>query len=262
MPLPAQGEGFKKTPEEQLRYNNACPETGSYFARINKFLHVGTVKGMNFAQEEAWTNKFKLGVELVTAPLFVFDEKKGPQPWTAAVESTYSTGEKSNLYKYINNIYKADKNVMSDVAAGKFQPSRLINQLVMITTVKKMSAKGNAYIKITGITAPMEMAGLDLTGYRTSKLYNACVVFDIDEFLAGNPVDREAFKALYKFEQEMIAGSQEFTAKGLRLEDFQTQDKAVSQQGYQQQPAVQAQYQPAMATAGGFGSADEDEDVF
>jgi hypothetical protein len=256
MALPAQG--FQKTPEEQKAHNDACPDTGSYFARIFKFMHVGTIKGQNFNGEEDWINKFKISFEILTAPAFVFDPAKGPQPWTASTESTYSTAERSNLYKYIKAIYKNDKTIMDSVVNGSFNPARLINELVMITTTKNISAKGNAYIKITSVSAPMQMPGLDLTAFRTSKLYNPCVVFDVDEFVSGNPVSRESFKQLYKFEQEAVAGSKEFQAKGLKLEDFQDQNKAVSQQGYKQQQSQQPVHQNMSA----YSMDTEDGDVF
>lgn len=256
MALPAQG--YTKTPEEQAAYNNACPETGTYFARIFKFVHIGTIKGMNFKQEEAWINKFKISFEILSAPTYVFDVTKGPQPWTASTESTYSTAEKSNLFKYIKTIYLGDKAIMDSVINGSFNPARLINELVMITTTKNLSSKGNAYIKITGVSAPIKMAGLDLTAYKTSKLYNPCVVFDIDEFITGNKISLESFKLLYKFEQETISQSKEFQSKGLRLEDFQDQNKAVSQQGYKQQP----QQPPVHQNMSAYSMDTEDGDVF
>lgn len=235
--LPKPGEGFQMTPAELDAYNRACPPTGNYYARIFKFVHIGTREEPNFNKVMARINKFRMYVEILSHPPFTFDKDKGIQPWTANVESTYSTGDRSNLFKYIKNIYKSDPRIIKAVEAGEFPISSLMNQLVMIETVQTVSAKsGKANIKITNITSPMEIPNYDLGPMRHQKLYNEIVMFDIDDFVKKNPLDIEAFKKLYKFEREIISKTDEFQQANLRLEDFAITANAPQQYGYQAQP--------------------------
>jgi hypothetical protein len=252
--LPAQGESFKKTPQELAAYNAACPRTGSYYCRIFKFIHLGTLSEDDFNNkgQKKDVNKFRMYMEFLTHPAFVFDEKKGPQPWTCNVSSTYSTGEKSNLYKYIKNIFGNDPKVMDALIQGRFNISAMMNMLVMVDTVQNISkTSGQANIKVTNITAPLAPPGYDLTPFRQQRLYNELVIFDIDDFIKRNPADIAAFKKLYKFEQKMITETEEWRSAGLRLEDYVDANAAPQQgyaipqqQGYQQPVQQQAYQQP------------------
>jgi hypothetical protein len=245
---------FRMTDEELRTYNNACPKTGSYYARIFKFVHRGTKKEKFVkTNEEKDVNKFKMYFEILSHPSFVFDEKKGLQPWTANVESSYSTSDRSNLLKYIKQIYKNDPAIIDSVTGGKFQISKLMNVLVMIDTTQTISTKtGKANIKVTNVTAPLEMPDIPemvqkVQQYRTQPLYNEFVMFDIDDFIAKNPADVAAFGKLYKFEREDIAETFEWKKAGLRLEDFQVAQQrapeyayqANAQTGFSNQPAAQ-----------------------
>jgi len=236
--LPAQGEGFRKTPQELAAYNAACPKTSTYYARIFKFVHRGTKEETFHAtNEKKMVDKFKISFEFITHPTFVFDEKKGPQPWTAHVESKLSTDDRSNLYKWIKSIFQADPIVMADLIAGKFKISSLLNRLVMIEVEQKISKPdarnpNQANLTVKNILAPMVVSGLDLTGYQTQKLYNELVLFDVNDFIAGVPADREAFKKLYAWEQKDIFTTEEVIASRLRLDDFKTDKSTAAQQSY------------------------------
>jgi hypothetical protein len=237
--LPQPGSQFSMTPEELAAYNRACPPTGNYYARAFKFVHFGTREELNFNKVMAKIDKFRMYVEILSHPPFIFDKEKGLQPWTANVESTYSTGERSNLFKYIKNIYKSDPKIIRAINDGLFPISSLMNQLVMIETVQTINkTSGKANIKITNITSPMEIPNYDLGPMRHQKLYNEIVMFDIIDFVRKNPLDIEAFKKLYKFEREIIAKTDEFLHANLRLEDFALTPAAPAQYGYVAQPGT------------------------
>lgn len=262
--LPPQGQSdFTKTPQEIAVYNAACPKSGSYMARIYKYVHVGTKKEDEFGKNgiktgnTVWKNKLTLGFEILNYPTFIFNPEKGPQPWSCWKEDTFSTGENSNVFKYIKNIFRGDPRVMEAVVNGRFDISNLVNKLVMIETVQGITQGGKnigmAKIKITNITAPPELPGYDLRPLAEQPLSNEFVVFDIDDFIARNPKDVEAFKKLHKFEQKTISETAEFVKAGLRLEDFQDQNTATPQYGYQanqqqgfRQPQANQNYQQSV----------------
>jgi hypothetical protein len=234
---------FRMTPEELQAYNNVAPKTGSYYARIFKFVHIGTRKEKYVkTNEEKDVNKFRMYFEILSHPSFVFDEKKGLQPWTANTESAYSTADRSNLMRYIKQIYKNDPAIIATVTGGKFQISNLMNKLVMINTVQSFSSKtGKAQIKVTDVNAPLEMLHIpelvrQVEAYKAQKLYNEIVMFDIDDFIARNPADVAVFSKLYSFERDNIADTFEWKKAGLRLEDFPVGDKRAPEYGYQVQP--------------------------
>lgn len=237
--LPA--DSFQKSPQELAAYNAACPPTGSYYARIFKFVYMGTIKRVFPGKDPEWKPTFRISMEIVSHPRFIFDKEKGMQPWTCSVESTYSTSSQSNLYKWIKNIYKNDPNVMLQVSNGQFEIGNLLNKLVTIDVIQKIAEKNKqANLNVTNITSPFTIAGFDISTYHTMPLANELVVFDIGAFLRGDLNMAEQFKKLYKFEKKNITESQEFAASGLNASTFLEKNVPQSQGTvpYQQQPTV------------------------
>lgn len=236
--LPAQGEGFRKTPQELAAYNAACPMSGSYYARIFKVMRVGTSEQTFFkTNEKKDVDQIKISFELITHPSFIFDPAKGPQPWTCHKTDKRSTESSSNMYRWIKQIFRGDAEILRKVAAGDFSLSHLLNKLVMIDIEQKISKSdaknpNQANITVKNISAPLILAGIPLATYEAQKLYNELVVFDTIDFIAGVPAEREAFKKLNGWEQKLVFESNEIKASRLRLDDFKTEKSTAPQQSY------------------------------
>ena len=242
MNLPEQGAGgFEKTPEQLAAYNAAMPKNGSYFAKIFKFVYSGTKDG-EYQGVANVQKKCSITFEFVGQPLFTFNAEKGPQPWTVRQELTYSTSEKSNLFKMLMNVNSHDEAVKNQIISGQYDPANLIGKTVVIAITQVISKKAQKpYLKVVDVSSPV--AGQDITVILNAPIINPVVVFDIDALVARDPQARAEFNKLYSGERKDIAEkSHEFRNNNLRLEDFEDKKEAL-QQGAYIQPATGAQPQ-------------------
>lgn len=249
MNLPEQDAGgFKRTPEQQAAYSAAMPKNNSYFAKIFKFVYLGTRDG-EYQGVANIQQKCAITFEFMGQPLFSFNEEKGPQPWTVRQELTYSTSEKSNLYKMIMNINNHDESVKNQVISGQYDPANLIGKTVVIAITQGVgTTSGKPYLKVTDVSSPV--AGQDITAILNAPIINPVVVFDVDALIARDPKAKVEFNKLYAWERKDIAEkSHEFRDNNLKLEDFQDKKDPLPQ-GVYAQPAAQPMPQPGVTQNG------------
>lgn len=120
---------------------------GNHLARCFSMIEIGTVT------EEIKGKTTKLYKVRVTWELpneqKVFDEAKGPQPFSISKEYTLSMNEKANLRKDLESWRGRG---FTEDEAKAFDITKLLGVACMLNVIHKISAAGNPYAAISGVT--------------------------------------------------------------------------------------------------------------
>jgi hypothetical protein len=241
MELGNRGQGYGITPEEQARRNASMPNSSQYLGRCCGIWNIGT-------HDEAYLGvpkksaKLILFFELYGIPLFVFDSAKGPQPWSAIIELTFSNDTKANLSKLIKSWHNNDPAVCAQVDSGKFRMDSLSGKPATLGIVKKATKKDPNVFRLDIATITAIMSGMEAN--MPAQPYNPLTLFDCDKFDLNNPQFMETFFAVPFWVQKKVCDSDEVKAKGITFDGIKKQFPARYADNRQQAPVQGMAPQP------------------
>ena len=238
------------SPEEKAKRNAAMPNSGQYLARCYQVVSIGTVEE-EFNKQKSMVPKINISFEIYGHPFYTFDEKKGPQPFSAGITMRFSNSEKSNLTKFLKAWYNSDPEVVKQIENAQFQMQNILGRIAQIGITKnpKKSDPTSFRLDIESIVKPMP-------GYENQippQSVNPLLIFDVDSFNVSNPEDVKRFMNLPGFIRDMVLSSYEFKSKMITMDAmksmhpwiFQSESSqtgnaaAPPQQGWGQQPPMQ-----------------------
>ena len=193
-----------EVPKNQQKQRELPPK-GLQHARCIRIIDLGTQDTV-FNGEPKKTPQVKFTFELVNH-MFVFDEKKGPEPFVVSQTHTASLSDKSNMYAMLKNW---NEKVTEALAAGaeSVKLSTFIGQPAIIKITHEKSKK-NPDITY-GLIGDKGRQVNNREGVEIKKSQNPHVVMD----LAWMKTDPEKFKAtweqLYDYEKKTIQKSYEY----------------------------------------------------
>ena len=179
-------------------------ENGSYAAVCYGIAVVGTLN-----KEFKGKPKKNLEVRIffdITGQTYTYekDDKEITRTYTVSHQITFSSSPKGNLCKLLTP-WSGGK-INKDNIKG-FDVETMIGKKALITVENKPDKSGKVWLNLTGITKlPAEMT------CKNSEMEQFS--FNMLEF------DEEKFRKLPKWVMKIVAGSDEFQAMKLRLEDF------------------------------------------
>lgn len=185
-------------------FDRNLPEEGTYKARCIQIIHEGTIME-DFMGKPKSVNAIRFIWELLdcydpeTGDYPIFNEEKGPQPYTVNKKYSYILSEKSNLFGLISRWTKNSKLSTEQLLA--YDVSQLLGKPCNITIEIKTSKQGKDYVDIVLISPPVKPKP-GQPGYDAPQ--NELVLFDVDDF------DEEDFKKLWPWIQKEIAETDEF----------------------------------------------------
>lgn len=166
---------------------------GNHVARIYKLIEIGTVPEI-YMGEEKMMPKMMIGFELLNERK-VFTEAKGEEPYTINHEFTVSMGKKSNLRKFIENMFGI---AFQDEEAYAFDFDNLIGEPLLLNVAHKIAkGSGNEY-------AFVQSASPIPKGLPVPPAHNPVVKLNYSEW------DEKVFETLPNFLKDKMAKSDEF----------------------------------------------------
>lgn len=142
--------------------------SGTHAARIVRIIEIGRTSYM-YLGEEKHKHAVEITFELPTE-LRVFNEEKGEQPMVVSLEYNLSRYEKAKLMIHLgaleNKVFSEDEMLDLDVAS-------YIGRACMVTIVHKVSAKGNTYANVQGVSSVPK-------GLEVPPMINQPLVWDYD----------------------------------------------------------------------------------
>lgn len=189
MPITAQNSGktFELVP------------AGNHIARCFQMIEIGTLRS-EYQGKVKNLYKVRISWELPNEKK-VFDEAKGPQPFSISKEYTLALGDTANLRK---DLESWRGKAFNDDEVKAFDITKLLGVPCMLNVIhKKSQTSGNQYSMISGIT-PMPK-GTDGKPMQCPPQINPMFVLSYDD------VDWDAkFSTLTKYVKEQIESTPEF----------------------------------------------------
>lgn len=176
----------------KTKIQRPLPDADTHVARLYSIVDIGSHKS-DWQGKANVLRKVVLTFELPNAT-HVFDEKKGPEPFSISQTYTLSMGKKSNL--------RADVEAWvgkfaTDEEAWAFDISKLLGQSCFLN-IDHEEKNGITYANIAGIVKLPK-------GVTCPPPVNKYIVYQIEDRKGGN------FTRLHKWLQDKISASLEFT---------------------------------------------------
>ena len=196
-------------PKAPVAKQQKIPEVGVYNARLYKVVVLGTQTPKDPKYKPSF--KVKLDFELVDTNE-VFDEAKGPQPFSMSLQETFSFHEKSNFRKHIESWIGV---ALTEAAMASFDLKQYVGKAVQVVCQHKNGTKDPSiiYANIANLLPAKRDANKKIIPIAKGR--NPQIVFDMESLdsslVNGKPTNTlEVFKLLNKWEQEMIESSPEW----------------------------------------------------
>jgi len=245
--------------QNQRKYELA--PAGTHQARCFAVIDMGTQQQEYLGQPKDPAHKILIYFELVNTN-FVFDEKKGPQPFILPKELTLTLnknkkGEISNLRKMLD-AWRRTTMRDQDADAG-FDLGKLVGKSCNVAVIHKQKKDLTMKAEISTVIAPlmvqnMQNPGGPLIPQPCPALRNEKVFFSI-----GNPDQFQMFDKLYGWVRDKVCLSPEFIAECTKIGKTPAQVNEEAKQRWMAanniQPSnnnqpVQQQYQQPMHNPG------------
>ena len=213
-------------PNSGGNYEKVLPKKGIHLARLFAIIDTGTQKS-SFNGKEKLRRIIIMRFEL-PGSLHEFDKDKGPEPLAVNVKETFSSAEKSNLYKFFK-AWSNSKITAKRFGEKDFSITKYIGKSAELTLKIQTSESGDDYVKIIDVTKddenqcgdpinkPYVFMLHDLLGYKDEELKEPLGKEEKKEALkrATNALAR-----MSKYNRELIFGSIEVKEHELELSDF------------------------------------------
>ncbi len=217
------------------------PKPQTTLARCYGVIHVGMVPN-TYANETKMQDKLMVLWELPNLNA-VFDEEKGPQPFSIMEEFTFSTDDRSNFSKLIANWRNRP---LDENEKKSFDPTQLVDKVCMMGFVHKtkkdfrdkqfnVATNENTAMRLNSIQ-PVPKEIRQSTG--VPPLINEKIIWDWWDIRSLDDFDKNKWERIPKYIRRKMRTSEEF----IRLKAEQivgTSDDAQDNQQPQQQPQQQ-----------------------
>ena len=207
MPKPPETSSFKPVD---------LPKPQSTVARCVTVIDFGTIP-TEYKGEHSMQRKLYIAWELPKLQ-GVFNEDRGPEPFTVGVEVTFSTADKANFSKLIAQWRNRPLN---EKEKKEFDPIVMINKAGLVSFIHKRKAKymGEDISKATSENTSMKFNGIGPLpeGLVCPPMISKPTKWDWDLITSGQiEFDKEKFEKLPKWIQAKMITSDEFKkyAKG------------------------------------------------
>jgi hypothetical protein len=182
---------------KKKEYEAILAPEGTHIANLIQVIHIGTLN-KEFKGKPKKSDTVRLTFEL-TDELYVFDEKKGEEPFVVSREFALSWSDKSNLKPFV--IAMTGKDLRD---TDEYDIANLLGKGFMVSVVHEEAKNGNIYANIKAATSlPKKTVA--------PEPINDLVEFSWYDEEGELQFDSEAFDVLPEFIQNKIMESEEYT---------------------------------------------------